>query len=143
MRSGRTAGRVGVRLFVGNRGSGRVNVSLGRAGSKKSDPWTTLRCPLSLCVKILKQEFLGTALLSHEDNFCMQQRHDSSTTQVNLDIHHVGYAYDSKFASSMSVFALFHSYTHVSLQQLQSNFRKRLILSRDLTIFLLFNNARN
>ena len=68
---------------------------------------------------ILRLEFLGTALLSHEDNFCMQQRHDSSMTQVNLDIHHVGYARDSKFVSSMSVIALFHSYTHVSLQQLR------------------------
>ena len=36
----RAAGRV--RLFVGNRGSGRVTVSTGRVGSKKSDPWTTL-----------------------------------------------------------------------------------------------------
>ena len=42
---GRVGPRVGsgrVRLFVGNRGSGRVNVSPGRVGSKKSDPWTTL-----------------------------------------------------------------------------------------------------
>ena len=43
---GRAEGRVGsgrVRLFVGNRGSGRVNVcGSGRVGSKKSDPWTTL-----------------------------------------------------------------------------------------------------
>ena len=38
--SGRGWGRV--RLFVGNRGSGRVNVSPGRVGSKKSDPWTAL-----------------------------------------------------------------------------------------------------
>ena len=38
--SGCGSGRV--RLFVGNRGSGRVNVSPGRVGSKKSDPWTTL-----------------------------------------------------------------------------------------------------
>ena len=36
---GRAAGRVGSdRLFVGNRGSGRVGS--GRVGSKKSDPWT-------------------------------------------------------------------------------------------------------
>ena len=40
MWKGRAAGRV--RLFVGNRGSGRVNVSAGRVRSKKSDPWTTL-----------------------------------------------------------------------------------------------------
>ena len=42
---GRVEPRVGsgrVRIFVGNRGSGRVNVSPGRVGSKKSDPWTTL-----------------------------------------------------------------------------------------------------
>ena len=38
--SGNGSGRV--RLFVGNRGSGRVNVSPGRVGSKKCDPWTTL-----------------------------------------------------------------------------------------------------
>ena len=38
--SGRGSGRV--RLFVGNRGSGWVNVSPGLVGSKKSDPWTTL-----------------------------------------------------------------------------------------------------
>ena len=37
---GQAAGRV--RLFVGNRGSSQVNVSPGRVGSKKSDPWTTL-----------------------------------------------------------------------------------------------------
>ena len=30
--------------FVDNRGSGRVNISPGRVGSKKSDPWTTLSC---------------------------------------------------------------------------------------------------
>ena len=42
MGKGRAAGRV--RPFVGNRGSGRVNVSPGRLGSKKSVPWTTLRC---------------------------------------------------------------------------------------------------
>ena len=40
VRLGRVAGRV--RLLVGNRWSGRVNVSPGRVGSKKSDPWTTL-----------------------------------------------------------------------------------------------------
>ena len=40
--SGRGSGRV--RLFVRNRGSGRVKVSPGRVGSKKSDPWTTLQC---------------------------------------------------------------------------------------------------
>ena len=40
MGKGRAAGRA--RLFVGNRGSGRVNVSPGRVESKKSDPWTTL-----------------------------------------------------------------------------------------------------
>ena len=38
--SGHGSGRV--RLFVGDRGSGRVKVSPGRVGSKKSDPWTTL-----------------------------------------------------------------------------------------------------
>ena len=38
--SGREPGRVG--FYVGNRGSGRVNVSTGRVGSKKSDPWTSL-----------------------------------------------------------------------------------------------------
>ena len=32
----------GQRLFVGNRASGRFNVSPRRVGSKKSDPWTTL-----------------------------------------------------------------------------------------------------
>ena len=31
-----------VRLFVGYRGSGRVNVPPSRVGSKKRDPWTTL-----------------------------------------------------------------------------------------------------
>ena len=43
---GRVGPRVGpgrVRLYVGNRGSGRVNVSAGRIGSKKSDPGTTLQ----------------------------------------------------------------------------------------------------
>ena len=42
---GRVGPRVGsgrVRRFVGNRGSGWVNVLPGRVGSKKSDPWTTL-----------------------------------------------------------------------------------------------------
>ena len=42
---GRAAGRVGsgrVRLFVSNRGSGRVGSTFCRVGSKKSDPWTTL-----------------------------------------------------------------------------------------------------
>jgi len=45
--SGRGSGRVGsgrVRLFLGNRESGWVNVSAGRVGSKKSDPLTTLVC---------------------------------------------------------------------------------------------------
>ena len=50
---GRVGPRVGsgrVRLFVGNRGSGQVNVSSGRVGSgrigsKKSDPWATLTHP--------------------------------------------------------------------------------------------------
>ena len=32
-----------VRLFVGNRGSGRVGSTFRRVGSKKSDPWTTLQ----------------------------------------------------------------------------------------------------
>ena len=43
-------GRVGPRVWSGQTfcrqsqvGSGRVNVSPGRVGSKKSDPWTTLR----------------------------------------------------------------------------------------------------
>ena len=45
--SGRGSGWV--RLFVGNRGSGRVGsgqrfAGSGRVGSKKSDPWTTLMC---------------------------------------------------------------------------------------------------
>ena len=31
-----------VRLFGGNRGSGRVNVSPGQVGSKEIDPWTTI-----------------------------------------------------------------------------------------------------
>ena len=43
--SGRGSGRF--RLFVGNRGSGRVGsgqrfAGSARVGSKKSDPWTTL-----------------------------------------------------------------------------------------------------
>jgi len=42
MEKGRAAGRV--RLFVGNRGSGRVTISrVSRVGSKKCDPWTTLK----------------------------------------------------------------------------------------------------
>ena len=42
---GQGPGRVGsgrVRLFVGNRGSGRVRSAFWRVGSKKSVPWTTL-----------------------------------------------------------------------------------------------------
>ena len=58
--------------------------------------------------------------------------------KASLDIHHVGYAQDSKFASNMSMFALFHSHTHVSLQKLRVIFVNVLILSRDLTNFLLF-----
>ena len=38
---GEGSGRV--RLFVGNRGSGLVNVSPGRVRSKNSDPWSTGR----------------------------------------------------------------------------------------------------
>ena len=41
-RVGPRVGSVRVRLFVRNRGSGRVNASPGRVGSKKSEPWTTL-----------------------------------------------------------------------------------------------------
>ena len=44
--SGRGSGRVGSgETFCRQSrvGSDRVNVSLGRVGSKKSDPWTTLR----------------------------------------------------------------------------------------------------
>ena len=46
--SGRGSGRVGSdqtfcrQLRVGSGRSGRVNVSPGRVGSKKSNPWTTL-----------------------------------------------------------------------------------------------------
>ena len=36
-------GKGRVRLFVGNRGSGRVHVSPGRVGYKKSDPLSTLK----------------------------------------------------------------------------------------------------
>ena len=60
---GRAAGRV--RLFVGNRGSGRVGsgqrfsgsgrVGSGRVGSKKRDPWTTLGC---FAIKIYKTHLL-------------------------------------------------------------------------------------
>ena len=41
-----------VRLFVGNRGSGWVNVLPGRVGSKKSDPWTTLTRIKSVWISI-------------------------------------------------------------------------------------------
>ena len=39
---GRAEGQVGSgqTFFVGNRGSGRVNVLPSRIGSKKSDPWS-------------------------------------------------------------------------------------------------------
>ena len=41
--SGRGSGRVGSDFLSAIAvGSGRVNVSPGRVGSKKSDPWTTL-----------------------------------------------------------------------------------------------------
>ena len=46
MGKGRAAGRVGSGQNCCRQarvGSGRVNFSLGRVGSKKSDPWTTLR----------------------------------------------------------------------------------------------------
>ena len=46
-------------------------------------------CLLKHCVLFFMCDDI--ALLSHEDNFCMQQRHDSSTTRVNFDIHHVGF----------------------------------------------------
>ena len=46
--SGHGSGRV--RLFVGNVGLGRVNVSPGRVGPKKSDPWTTLVIDIK-CIK--------------------------------------------------------------------------------------------
>ena len=45
MGEGSGLGSVRVRLFVGNRGSGRVNVSSGWVESKKSDRWTTLTHP--------------------------------------------------------------------------------------------------
>ena len=48
---GLAAGRV--RLFLGNRGSGRVNVSPGRVGSKKSGPWTTLGSTTALIISDL------------------------------------------------------------------------------------------
>ena len=46
---GRAAGRVGSGQSFCRQsrvGSGRVNVSPGRVGSKKCDPWTTLRYPI-------------------------------------------------------------------------------------------------
>ena len=47
--SGHGSGRV--RLFVDNRGSGRVGSTFRRVGSKKSDPWTTL-VPVVCCVPV-------------------------------------------------------------------------------------------
>ena len=51
---GEGSGRGSGRVRVGNRGSGRVNVSPGRVGSgpMKSDPWTTLHCMSACAVKI-------------------------------------------------------------------------------------------
>ena len=49
--SRRGSGRV--RLFVGNCGSGRVNVSPDRVGLKKCDPWITLVIDINFIEKFL------------------------------------------------------------------------------------------
>ena len=67
---GRAAGRVGSGQTFCRQprvGSGRVNVSPGRVGSKKSDPWTTLHhliCPLCWATTNQLDNFVRPAQIS-------------------------------------------------------------------------------
>ena len=104
MGKGRAAGRV--RLFVGNRGSDRVNVSPGRVGSKKSDPWTTLQ-HTPFCT-IASLPILFPISFDSCSSHCMLYRMTRSVEHRAIEVYFYYYYFRRKIRKGRSQMVLLH-----------------------------------